>query len=251
MAKLILKFEAAVLKEIPVGARPISIGRSPDNDLQIDNLAVSTHHARIYMEYDRLVVEDLNSLNGTFVNNQRVQKKVLEENDQILIGKHTIVVRSAKEMPLSSATIAVQPKVAVPKVEETVMMDSKRRRELLAQGTAGASAAAAPAAAPPQLKVATLVALRGKTDQKEYPLVSKLTVIGTSDMATVKLTGLFARLFGPDVAAQINKRADGYYVGKAGKVPKVNGQPIHSPTKLNDGDTLEIAGVTFNFLYRD
>ncbi|HEY7680308.1 MAG TPA: FHA domain-containing protein, partial [Terriglobia bacterium] len=65
MPKLVLKFEAAVLKEVPIGAQPVSIGRAPDNDIQIDNLAVSSHHAKVYSEEGRLVVEDLNSLNGT------------------------------------------------------------------------------------------------------------------------------------------------------------------------------------------
>ena len=49
MPKLILKFEAAVLKEVVVGARPVTIGRAPDNDIQIDNLAVSSHHARVLL----------------------------------------------------------------------------------------------------------------------------------------------------------------------------------------------------------
>jgi hypothetical protein len=77
MAKLSLMFEDKVVKEVPVGSRPISIGRSPDNDLAVDNLAVSNHHARVYFEAGRLVVEDLDSLNGTFVNDLRVERAAL------------------------------------------------------------------------------------------------------------------------------------------------------------------------------
>ena len=72
MAKLSLMFEEKTVKEVPVGSRPVSIGRSPDNDLPVDNLAVSNYHARVYFEGGRLVVEDLDSLNGTFVNDLRV-----------------------------------------------------------------------------------------------------------------------------------------------------------------------------------
>ena len=47
MAKLSLMFEKKLVKEVPIGSRPVTIGRSPDNDLPVDNLAVSSHHARI------------------------------------------------------------------------------------------------------------------------------------------------------------------------------------------------------------
>ena len=58
MAKLSLMFENKLVKEVPIGNRPVSIGRSPDNDIPVDNLAVSTYHARVYYEGGRLVVED-------------------------------------------------------------------------------------------------------------------------------------------------------------------------------------------------
>ncbi|MGH9681240.1 MAG: FHA domain-containing protein, partial [Candidatus Acidiferrales bacterium] len=63
MARLLLKFEKSILKEIPIGTRPVTIGRAPDNDIAIDNLSVSNYHARVYNEAGALVVEDLNSLN--------------------------------------------------------------------------------------------------------------------------------------------------------------------------------------------
>ncbi|MBI1750946.1 MAG: FHA domain-containing protein [Acidobacteria bacterium] len=260
MPKLILKFEAAVLKEVTVGAQPVTIGRAPDNDIQIDNLAVSSHHARVFSEESRLVLEDLNSLNGTFVNNQKIQRVNLKQGDQVLIGKHHLVVDMGGEAaapPLPEAR-----KVAAPKVEETMVLDTKKRKELLQQAMAGAGAAApaAPAAAPahdktqpvaapvpPRARVATLVIVAGNTDQREYLLSGKLTVIGKSDMATIRLKGWFK----PKVAAQISKRDDGYFIGPADKVPTVNGQPIHGPTKLNEGDLIEVAGVKMNFVFKD
>ncbi len=262
MPKLILKFEAAVLKEVTVGPRPVSIGRAPDNDIQIDNLAVSSHHARVFAEESRLVLEDLNSLNGTFVNNQKVQRVNLKQGDQILIGKHHVVIDmgGAAEAP----ALPDAKKVAAPKVEETMVLDTKKRKELLQQALGAAPVAAAPApsggpaghdktqpvppaAPPPRARVATLVIMDGNTDQREYLLSSKLTVIGKSDMATIKLKGWFK----PKVAAQINKRDDGYFIGPADKVPTVNGQLIHGPTKLNEGDMIVVAGVKMNFVFKD
>lgn len=257
MPKLILKFEAAVLKEVTVGPRAVTIGRAPDNDIQIDNLAVSSHHARVFAEESRLVLEDLNSLNGTFVNNQKIQRVNLKQSDQILIGKHHIVVDmgGAVEAP----TIPEAKKVVAPKVEETMVLDTKKRKEMLQQAIGPAPVAAGPAgvhdktqpvqpaAPPPRARVASLVIIDGSTDQREYLLSSKLTVIGKSDMATIKLKGWFK----PRVAAQINKRDDGYFIGPADKVPTVNGQPIHGPTKLTEGDMIEVAGVKMNFVFKD
>ena len=71
MPKLILKFEERELQECAVGTHPVSIGRLPDNNVVIDNPAVSGRHARVYREGNHYVLEDLKSTNGTFVNGQR------------------------------------------------------------------------------------------------------------------------------------------------------------------------------------
>src|SRR6266481_6719902 len=90
MPKLSLMFENKIMKEVSVGTRPVTIGRSPDNDLPVDNLAVSNHHAKVYFEAGRMVVEDLDSLNGTFVNDLRVERATLHDGDSIWVGKHHI-----------------------------------------------------------------------------------------------------------------------------------------------------------------
>ena len=245
MAKLILKYEAAVLKEVNVGTQPLSIGRAPDNDIQVDNLAVSSHHAKIMNEAGKLVVEDLNSMNGTFVNNQRVKRVTLKPGDIVLVGKHTIEVRGEAEVPPVGAPAAGPAKPVMPKMEETMVLDTKKRKEMLA--AAHAMGEGTQAAAPARVRIPSLVVLAGKTDQPEYLLSNKLTMIGKSDMATVKLRGWFA----PKVAAQINKRDDGFYIGTADKVPSVNGQAIHGPTRLNDGDTIQVGKVKLSFVYKD
>jgi len=244
MPKLVLKFENSVLKEVPVGAKEVSIGRSPDNGLVIDNPAISHYHARVFQEDGRLMLEDFGSLNGTFVNGQRVKMVTLKPGDSVTIGKHTILVSDSRDMD-AFAYAGVAPKPAAPKINETVMLDTKERREFLQKVAAvGESAQVAPA----RLKVPTLVVRKGKTSQKEYTLTDKLTVVGKSAMATVKLTGWFA----PRAAAQINRREDNsYYVGAADKLPSVNGQPIAGPTKLESGDMIDVAGVELEFVYRD
>src|ERR1700733_10373779 len=200
MSKLVLKFETAILKEVAVGHQEVSIGRSPDNSIVIDNPAISSYHARVFHEDGRLMLQDFGSLNGTFVNGQRVK---------------------------------------------TVMLDTKDRREFLRQVAAvGESAQPAPG----RIKLPTLVVRKGSTDRHEYTLTDKLTVVGKSAMATVKLKGWFK----PKAAAQINRREDNsYYLGPADKVPSVNGTPISHPTKLQSGDVIVVAGVELEFVVRD
>ena len=92
MIKLQLKYKQTLIKEVLVDKGDVTIGRDAGNDLQIDNLAVSGKHARIFKGPDHYAIEDLNSTNGTYVNNKRIKTKVIENDDQISIGKHTIVV---------------------------------------------------------------------------------------------------------------------------------------------------------------
>ena len=241
MSRLVLKYENATLKEIPLGTRPITIGRSPDNDIPIDNLAVSNYHARIYVEAGSLVVEDLNSLNGSFLNDIRVERAMLKDGDAILIGKHHIFVDQVHDAAVPADGLRKAP---APRVNETMVLDTRERREMFEQAVAAGERSQL---SPDRVRVPTLTVLRGRTDQKEYRLAGKLTVIGRSEMATVRLRGWFT----PSIAAQINKHEDGYYLGRGDLVPKINGIEIGALTKLNDGDLIEVGRVRLNFLYRD
>jgi pSer/pThr/pTyr-binding forkhead associated (FHA) protein len=244
MSKLVLKFDNSVLKEVSVGTSEVSIGRSPENGLVIDNPAVSHYHARVFQEEGRLMLEDFGSLNGTFVNGQRVKMVTLKPGDSVMVGKHTIVVSESTE-PRGLTTWSGDARPPAPKINETVMLDTKARRDFLQQVAAGGESSQM---APTRVKVATLIVRNGKTDRKEYSLTDKLTVVGKSGMATVKLKGWFA----PKAAAQINRREDNdYYIGAADKVPSVNGVPIVHPTKLASGDVIAVAGIELEFVYRD
>lgn len=244
MPKLVLKFEDSILTEMAVGSKEVSIGRSPDNGMVIDNPAVSHYHARVFNEENRLMLEDFGSMNGTFVNGQRVKMVTLKPGDSVVIGKHTIIVSESRELD-GFAPANGGSKPAAPKITETVMLDTKARREFLEKVAAvGESSQVAPS----RVKIASLVVRSGRTDRQEYALTDKLTVVGKSRMATVKLKGWFA----PKAAAQINRRDDNsYYIGPADKVPCVNGTPIAHPTKLNSGDMIEVAGIKLEFVYRD
>jgi len=241
MAKLSLMFQNKLVKEVPIGNRPVGIGRSPDNDLPVDNLAVSNHHARVYFEAGRLIVEDLDSLNGTFVNDLRVERATLHDGDSIWIGKHHIKVDASGDAPIPVET---RRKTSAPSINETMVLDTKERRNMLQQAAAMGERSQF---AGGRLRMPTITVLGGNSDQKEYLITNKLTVIGKSKMATIKLRGWFK----PELAAQINQRDDGYYLGPGTKTPHVNGKPIQGSVRLNDGDIIEVCGLRLNFMFRE
>src|SRR5579862_2143889 len=180
MSRLVLKFANTTLKEVPIGTRPVTIGRAPDNDIPIDNLAVSNYHARVYVEAGSLVVEDLNSLNGSFLNDIRVERAMLKDGDTILIGKHHIIVDQAHDAAIAPEDLRMAP---APRMSETMVLDTHERRQMLEQAAAAGERSQL---SPDRMRVPTLTVLRGRTNQKEYLLSSKLTVIGHSKMATVR-----------------------------------------------------------------
>ncbi|MBI5047405.1 MAG: FHA domain-containing protein [Deltaproteobacteria bacterium] len=94
MSKLILKFHGVIIKEYNLDKPYLTIGRNDDNDICIDHMAVSSHHARIDKAEDTAedcyTVTELNSTNGTFVNGKKMTTTVLKPNDWIAIGKHIL-----------------------------------------------------------------------------------------------------------------------------------------------------------------
>ncbi len=67
------------------------IGRTPDNDLQIDSKFISRHHAQIITSLHTSVLEDLNSTNGVYVRGKRVRRRMLNDGDVVQIGQHEIM----------------------------------------------------------------------------------------------------------------------------------------------------------------
>jgi pSer/pThr/pTyr-binding forkhead associated (FHA) protein len=66
------------------------IGRSPECDIFLDDVTVSRRHAELRRDGDRFTIEDLGSLNGTFVNRRRIETAELEDDDELQIGKYRL-----------------------------------------------------------------------------------------------------------------------------------------------------------------
>ncbi len=97
MLTILLKFNDKILKTIESEKDEIVIGRNAENDIVVENLAVSKMHARIVNRGGEYYIEDLNSTNGTYLNNIRITKKNLKNNDIIIVGKHSLEIHFVKK----------------------------------------------------------------------------------------------------------------------------------------------------------
>ncbi len=90
MARLILSLDGQVLAEYNMNKERYTIGRLPDNDVRIDNAAVSGHHSLVINILNDSFLEDLNSTNGTYVNGKLIKKHALQHGDVITVGHHQL-----------------------------------------------------------------------------------------------------------------------------------------------------------------
>ena len=90
MARLVLHLDGQTLAEYNMSKERYTIGRLPDNDIRIDNAAVSGHHALVINILNDSVLEDLNSTNGTYVNGKIIKKHALQHGDVITVGHHAL-----------------------------------------------------------------------------------------------------------------------------------------------------------------
>jgi hypothetical protein len=151
---------------------------------------------------------------------------------------------------------------ATPKLEATMLLDTKQAREQMADKSAPSANAgsgplgisrpawmAEPFAAAAKDRIGLLNILEGKTDQEKYVLTGKMTMIGKSSMASIKLKGFFA----PTTAALISKRDNKYFISPSESKAKlkINGEDVVSQRELTAGDVIEVGKVKASFSFQD
>lgn len=240
MPVLKLSFGDSVLKEMYIGVDPASIGRSPQDDITIDNPAVSFHHARVFSQAGVYYVQDLGSLNGTFLNGVRITQAPLTYGDVITIGKHT--VRFARDIPgvkRESTGTHQAPDDDSLKLTGTMVLDTKMRRELQERFAKGQTAASKAQA----VRMGKLTVIKGKTSEKEYLLTAPQSIIGKAPECTIRIKGWFA----PKLAAVLTKQGETYQLAPSIKKVAVNGIPLTSKVDLKEGDVVTVWKVQFQF----
>ncbi|HYL92504.1 MAG TPA: FHA domain-containing protein, partial [Alphaproteobacteria bacterium] len=193
-------------------------------------------------DQNHYAIEDLGSLNGTYVNNEKVGKAALKDGDQILIGKHIVQFKDEAEKRVTPER--PMEKMPPPKLDSTVVLDTKQAQELI---TSKPSAPPGVAEAPKE-RIGILNVLEGGTDHPQYVLTGKMTMIGKSDMASIKLSGFFA----PKTAALVSKRDNKYFIAPSeAKIKiKINGEEVAGQRELKEGDLIEVAKVKATFSYQ-
>ncbi|HEX3848845.1 MAG TPA: AAA family ATPase [Steroidobacteraceae bacterium] len=91
VGRILLASEGKTVMERELKPGRLVIGRTPDNDLQIDSKFISRHHCHIVTHADSCVIEDLNSTNGIYVQSKRVRRYNLNDGDVVQVGQHEIM----------------------------------------------------------------------------------------------------------------------------------------------------------------
>jgi pSer/pThr/pTyr-binding forkhead associated (FHA) protein len=234
MARLILMYNKQVVSEHPFAEGGITIGRHEDNTVVIDNLAVSGFHARIDKKGSDYILTDLQSTNGTFVNDEKISARKLSHGDNILIGKHVILfVASDKERAGEEKKTAFR---------KTMLLDTEKQRELLSRQ----KTPPIPVKLPEKIGVVSFIDGSGLG---EIELAKKLTRIGKADTSEIRLKGV---LMGA-TAATITRRPSGYVITFTGGMTKlkVNKKVVKDSVKLNEFDTVELGSYKFQFYQKE
>jgi general secretion pathway protein A len=91
VGRILLACQGRTVMERELKPGRLVIGRTPDNDLQIDSKFISRHHCQIVTQADSCLIEDLNSTNGIYVQSKRVRRYNLNDGDVVQVGQHEIM----------------------------------------------------------------------------------------------------------------------------------------------------------------
>lgn len=278
MARLILSLDNQVLAEYNMTKERYTVGRLPDNDVRIDNPAVSGHHSLIINILNDSFLEDLNSTNGTYVNGKLIKKHALQHGDVLTIGHHQL--RFSDDQNNVSEQDEFEKTMVIPAGKQNA--EQLAKAEQAADDAARASAAAAtpkdnsaaamgvrldadeaasldekPKPATIGEKVSpteTAVGIDPSTAPSALPLAKLQVLSGAFAGRELELTKALTTLGRPGVqVAAITRRKEGYYIvhvesGEEDDYPLVNGQPIGAKArKLTDNDVVQLAGVKMGF----
>ncbi len=266
MARLILSLDSQVLAEYNMSKERYTIGRLPDNDVRIDNPAVSGHHSLIINILNDSFLEDLNSTNGTYVNGKLIKKHALQHGDVITIGHHqlrfsdeesnateqdefekTMVIpvgrqnadQLAKAEAAADVAVASRAdphdrsdlKVDMPGTEKAPVTPT-HESVAPARSPAPATAPTPPPAPAPARHTQTATGIDPSNAPSALPLAKLQVLSGAFAGRELELTKALTTLGRPGVqVAAITRRKEGYFVvhvesSEDGNYPLVNAQPI-------------------------
>ena len=245
MPKLLVKFRGKVLNEIPIRKSCLTIGRTDENDIVIDNLGVSRQHAKVFRQGDDFVLEDMGSRNGTILNDEIVERCKLQDKDRISIGKHDVVF------------LLYEGDGPIEEVAE-IETDAPRHRDFSSLHPEETLKIAAPAKAKhhqsegkapenqgmPAKQHVGIKIIEGGEPEKEIIFHRLLIVAGKGPRIDIPIQGDYNK----DIVFVISHRPSGYFISPPKCIPvKVNGADISDYIKLQDGDIIDAGETKMRF----
>jgi pSer/pThr/pTyr-binding forkhead associated (FHA) protein len=226
MPEILVKFQDKIVERIVTEKERLSIGRSADNDIVLDNRGVSRRHAQIEFISDGALLIDNDSLNGTFLNQRKVSEHRLSNRDTITIGKFDLVFFTEAE-----------PTKKMSDMDGTMVLNTKKQKDLIDLDREAQEMAA-------QIGASILLEMVGE-EKRTHALDKGTITIGKANYVDVRVGGFLT----PKIQAKVEREADGYHLVNIGrsKKTKVNGE-IADGVILKNGDVVQIGGSTFRFI---
>lgn len=210
MAKLVIRKDDVVIDERELEGEPLDIGRDPNSGLQLNDPGVSRHHARLQKILNDYYLEDLESTNGTLLNNRQVTKHLVKDGDAIHIGGFDILFSDPKEEVMSEEDLDKTVIIQVPKAKKAARPSSEPGMRRITP------------------KTAMLRFFRGPNKGQQERIDRSLYTIGRP---------------GGEVAV-IARRPQGFFLLHIGgdSYPKINNIEVESTAgvQLNEGDVFEV-----------
>jgi pSer/pThr/pTyr-binding forkhead associated (FHA) protein len=226
MPEIVVKFDNKVVERIVTEKDRVSIGRTSDNDIVLDNRGVSRKHARIEFNSGDAVVIDNESLNGTFVNNRKVNEESLRDNDVITIGKFNLEYHASHG---SSEKLSDH--------DGTMILNTKKQRELVETDREDKKITR-------RTGCSVLIDIDSK-DRSEHPLDKDIITIGKSKYVNIRCRGWLVAGIQAKVVREGNSLTL-YNVGRRDKT-RVNGESVERHD-LKNGDIVQVGKTAFRFV---
>lgn len=227
MPELIVKYDDKIIERIVTEKKRISIGRTRDNDIVLENRGVSRKHAMIEFNNNAAVVIDNESLNGTFVNSRKVAEEVLRDEDIITIGKYSLIYHSeTSQDPDANADF-----------DGTMVLNTKKQKKLLENDKLEKEIVS-------RYGGSVLVG-EENVSFLEYKIDRDVVTFGKAKFVNVQIKGFWIS----GMQAKIIKEPHGYVLINLGHKNKtlVNGEPVEK-WNLKNGDLVTIGKSVFKYV---
>jgi pSer/pThr/pTyr-binding forkhead associated (FHA) protein len=226
MPEILVKYEDKLIERVVTEKKRISIGRTQDNDIILDNKAVSRKHALIEFDEKSALVIDNESLNGVFVNSRKVSEEILKDNDRITIGKFDLIYH--QDAPQENQFV---------ELDGTMVLKTKKHKQLLEKDKKARETA--------ETAGGSVLLGEANANNKQYSLNKPVVTMGKARYVNIPAKGFLLS----KIQAKIVKEKDDFLLvnlGRKGKT-RVNGETVQK-CRLKNDDLIEVGKSVFRFI---